>query len=224
MGAGLVPTTIPMMETLLHTSISVASAVVAATVVVAVVAAAALCSCRCSRSFCRSTGCNSCSCSRGSCILLTIEAVNVNVVFGFWLVSLLPTSSTRKRFYPQATFWTSRGHRCLPFFPPACAFILWRTGFSFYAGRFSLDFAKSHARAFRYCWSICTQEKVLASCSIIAAVALAAVPVAMLLPIAAVVIVGKVAVAVLAVAVAVVVAVAVMVVTVVTVVFIAVLV
>ena len=39
--------------------------------------------------------------------------------------SLLLSSLTRRRFYP-ASFWTSRGHRCLPFSPPVRAFIFCR--------------------------------------------------------------------------------------------------
>ena len=41
----------------------------------------------------------------------------------FLLSSLLLSSSTRSRFSPSATSWTSRGHSCLPFSLPVRAFI-----------------------------------------------------------------------------------------------------
>ena len=57
-------------------------------------------------------------------------------------------------------FWTSRGHRCRPFFPPASAFNLYRALGS--AIPLLVDFsscvANSRSRAFRK--SICAQEKV----------------------------------------------------------------
>ena len=59
-----------------------------------------------------------------------------------------------------SSFWTSRGHRCRPFFPPVLAFnFLSRIGFSNpTASRFSSSVANSRSRAFRK--SICAQEKV----------------------------------------------------------------
>ena len=43
---------------------------------------------------------------------------------------LLISSPTRKRFLPSATFWTSRGHRCLPFPPRYMPSFLWHIGCS----------------------------------------------------------------------------------------------
>ena len=41
----------------------------------------------------------------------------------FFFVSLLLSSSSRKRFLRSTTFRTNRGHRCLPFSPPVLAYI-----------------------------------------------------------------------------------------------------
>ena len=59
-----------------------------------------------------------------------------------------------------SSFWTSRGHRCRPFFPPGtCHRFLSRIGFSNpTARRFTSSVANSRSRAFRK--SICAQEKV----------------------------------------------------------------
>ena len=59
-----------------------------------------------------------------------------------------------------SSFWTSRGHRCLPFSPPVLAFIFYRTWGSAIPllVDFSSSVANSRSRAFRK--SICAQEKV----------------------------------------------------------------
>ena len=55
-----------------------------------------------------------------------------STIFFFFSSSLLLSSSTRRGFLPSAIFWTSRGDRCRPFFPPGtCLQFLSRIGFSF---------------------------------------------------------------------------------------------
>ena len=49
--------------------------------------------------------------------------IQLRPFLSFFFPSLLLSSSTRRRFLPSATVWTSRGHWCRPFSPPVRAFI-----------------------------------------------------------------------------------------------------
>ena len=45
------------------------------------------------------------------------------VLLVVFLIAHLLSSSTGNFFSPSTTFWTSRGRRCLPFYPPVHAFV-----------------------------------------------------------------------------------------------------
>ena len=79
-----------------------------------------------------------------------------------FFLPLSPSNSTRKEALSSATFWTRRGHRCLPFSPGYLPSLLLRIGphFSaFYARRFASNFANSRSSAFGL--PICKKEPLV---------------------------------------------------------------
>ena len=90
-------------------------------------------------------------------MLYRIYLLNIVNQHSFLIISL-----TRRRFLPSATFWTSSGHRCRPFFPPGtCLESSSRIGFSIPTDRrFSFNVAINNSRSRAFRWSVFMQEKV----------------------------------------------------------------
>ena len=111
--------------------------------------------------------CVTCCCCNAACssgnratMAWTQKSSDLRRYHFFFLQSLLLSSYTRRRCLPSTIFWTSRGHRCRPLFPPprVRVFVFIAQGFSIPTAVDLRRMLLAHARALSVNHFLCKER------------------------------------------------------------------